>query len=1739
MTETNGHSAVAVGDPRFTRASFLTDALNGNKDPADAIPGMAANFGRDIVPHILTFQSLIGSYAKVYRDCDEATKASLENARYMRNDCGVMECVESRQRCVSLLGWHLQPEDEKSQSQKDLCDELTKMLNRMRSFTEWRYSLMHAIWYGKYGVNNRYGWQNVGGHMRQLPTPINEDDYGWKPINGDKLVFRYDDGHLRSGEYPNQLGIRVNGSYRPGQVVGGRYKIEDYAGNRVQPTDRSMAYFLPPYERKLITIHKHIIEDAAFEDALSAGSVNGIGIRSRIYWEWVQKQETLAFLMEYLERSAGGVEVWTYPQGNDAAKQATEAAARERLGGARNVVIVPKPMGVEGEQYGVQIIEPGMAGIDTLKDILNTYYGHRIKRYILGQTLTSEAESTGLGSGVADAHMDTFMQIVRFDALKLEETITWQFLKFMKDINFPEARGIHVEFKIDVEHEDVKEKLDAYQAAYQMGAAIKESDVMELIGAAMPGPEDRVLKQQEQQPGMPGMSGGVAPGVGMKPEHFEAAFAKGKAGGNGERPGGAGGAGGDSPTGGGPVNPGDNGERTPADQYANTRWQLQHRGPDGRWAGGDDGESDGDEPEVNLPGSLEEIGEQIRDTLEDIGYGGPDVDEKRLLLRKLMNRAAELADVAKPDHDTGNPEQYARRAKLKPSSHQKQLIGDQQQELHWITLHGGEHGHGEGSVHVQVDGHGNIHAGPAALAEKGITKLSDFGKKEKPAGAKDVVPLKAAKPSRKVGGEHQPGLFEPDAELHGQKLLGLGDEKTAEKPPADPEKKPVDMEAHRERLRELARKYDEAKAKNATVTDVTPDGYGPGGDDAGEDTIEDTSEASGGSPAEKPATFERQFLTAGEAAKKGMSHAQWTGDISEAFVNGEIGEDHPAWQSIQHGNSANIVDYNDARDIFGKHVRTERGDVGKVVDISDDARTVTVEHPDGSKTKHTSIMLDDLGAWAKHRIEQGKTLPDNVTEYLADKLSDEAIANGENISKPMERMGIPVVKGKEIRNAIAEKLTEKKDAMAEKEKAADEPSEARQRAMEKQKAAQAEENESDGRPSDAWSPETHTTIAADSIEQLRQQDVYRLLESAPPQFRQSMANYIRKNRPEFSQEIHDSMLDLDGTAADATAPPAASDENPTEGAVAEADGGAANGGVESTTVDRDASESPNSPASLFDDAIDSGDDPREAAEKAAKHDPDYEFARKSAVGNVGEDLKGSARHKVNAWRSLAEAEADGTAEAMVTRDNLLKAEPHTLMEHVEKNPRTALAMHWALKSFPAKPGYGNDKALARRSPEEAKKDRQQYLDAYRLMKSKAEELAATESDPNKAIDKLHTVMTEHLRDLRTQPLPGRPEGSLAKDIYNNTANSLVKTTKRIHPRMRGGVASALTEFNGKLTVKYYGQVSEQEKEAAVAKHASDLIEGRSMPATFGEKSEGRGKTFDPAAFYGARPERIGGPSLGDAVSTPQKAAKTMVDKFGLRGVQWGSSVTDSEREHHAKMSAEALADLADILKLSPQTISLGGKLGLAIGARGHGNALAHYEPGTQVINLTRMNGVGSLAHEWGHGFDNFISDFKGFATETASRRSDDPVQKALIGLRDKMHASGYQKRLDAVLDRMVQNKQMSREKANKYWDSHLEKFARAFERHVQHKLESVGRKNSYLAGIESKAWKSEADGLWPNDAEVKSMAPDFDHLFAAYNEKFPSKEKYSRAELVRYFRQQQAAANPLVSAFEAAFTAKG
>lgn len=102
------------------------------------------------------------------------------------------------------------------------------------------------------------------------------------------------------------------------------------------------------------------------------------------------------------------------------------------------------------------------------------------------------------------------------------------------------------------------------------------------------------------------------------------------------------------------------------------------------------------------------------------------------------------------------------------------------------------------------------------------------------------------------------------------------------------------------------------------------------------------------------------------------------------------------------------------------------------------------------------------------------------------------------------------------------------------------------------------------------------------------------------------------------------------------------------------------------------------------------------------------------------------------------------------------------------------------------------------------------------------------------------------------------------------------------------------------------------------------------------------------------------------------SVQDLCDTFGFPGVEFGNWLTQKERQTVLNHAYDAFMDLCNVTGLPYRAMSFNGLLAAAFGSRGIANALAHFEPGRFVFNLSRLKGAGSLAHEWFHALDNFV-----------------------------------------------------------------------------------------------------------------------------------------------------------------------
>lgn len=236
------------------------------------------------------------------------------------------------------------------------------------------------------------------------------------------------------------------------------------------------------------------------------------------------------------------------------------------------------------------------------------------------------------------------------------------------------------------------------------------------------------------------------------------------------------------------------------------------------------------------------------------------------------------------------------------------------------------------------------------------------------------------------------------------------------------------------------------------------------------------------------------------------------------------------------------------------------------------------------------------------------------------------------------------------------------------------------------------------------------------------------------------------------------------------------------------------------------------------------------------------------------------------------------------------------------------------------------------------------------------------------------------------------------------------------------------------------------------------------------------------------------------------------DAFGFRGVQFGNYVEGPRRQSELNDAYDSLVDMAELLNVPAKALSLNGELGLAFGARGKGGAKAHYEPGQVVINLTKGNGAGSLAHEWFHALDNYFGTYDVHGEASGKRSSEfmtdrkRPRYEFSSGKRQEITHPVRQEVHDAfksAVDKVNHSGMMARAalldggRSKAYWTTKLEMSARAFERYLLDKAQSKGISNDYLVNLRKADEHANPETYaYPTEAELNSgVRQAFDHLF--------------------------------------------
>jgi hypothetical protein len=461
-----------------------------------------------LIPHHEQFAArwAAGSGDVYWTRFDEALHDSWPNALALRRSEFVHELLRHRQYPRISARWHIETDDPKDPDQQRVADQIEKQINAIPDFQDLRLYLSEDLWYGKYGSQIQWGTVQINGKKR---TTIVDHE----PVDGDSIVYHYD----------KTPGILV----RAGWTFSNRHDQEyiEIAPRQswMESTDRAWALFLRDQfwrDHFIISNFERTSADFLFEGE-KAMAIFGLGLRSRLYFALQLRDELRSWGIEAMQRiGANGMLYGFFPSGNNDAMMAVLKSLAMLI--RDNVTAFP----VEKDAVPQEIrhIEPSKVGYEVMDQWIDRLE-QGCRRLVLGQSLSSEAQSTGLGSEVAQLHRSVYEHYLRYDSYREADVLTRDVIKPMIRMNTWEYKGEiykgYLPFLCRLvtvfDRADAVERTQVINAAYSWGLELDKEEVYKDTGLSPPKDPKNVLKKPEPQPGMPGAPGMGGPG-GAGPE---------------------------------------------------------------------------------------------------------------------------------------------------------------------------------------------------------------------------------------------------------------------------------------------------------------------------------------------------------------------------------------------------------------------------------------------------------------------------------------------------------------------------------------------------------------------------------------------------------------------------------------------------------------------------------------------------------------------------------------------------------------------------------------------------------------------------------------------------------------------------------------------------------------------------------------------------------------------------------------------------------------------------------------------------------------------------------------------------------------------------------------------------------------------------------------------------------------------------------------------------------------------
>lgn len=184
--------------------------------------------------------------------------------------------------------------------------------------------------------------------------------------------------------------------------------------------------------------------------------------------------------------------------------------------------------------------------------------------------------------------------------------------------------------------------------------------------------------------------------------------------------------------------------------------------------------------------------------------------------------------------------------------------------------------------------------------------------------------------------------------------------------------------------------------------------------------------------------------------------------------------------------------------------------------------------------------------------------------------------------------------------------------------------------------------------------------------------------------------------------------------------------------------------------------------------------------------------------------------------------------------------------------------------------------------------------------------------------------------------------------------------------------------------------------------------------------------------------------------------QSILQRYNLKGFEFGNWLNNNERYDRVLACEDSLAELAKIM--GSKNLGMNRLTGIAFGARGSKGALAHYEPGYNMINITKEKGDGCLAHEYGHALDYNIGRYydQNKYYNYLSGGGSSAIDLTYNG------GGKIRNTMNLVMELAMKIIKPRLAKRSSYWKERCEVFARLFEQYCCYKLKQEGCRDRFL-----------------------------------------------------------------------------